>query len=53
MCVHYLWVSIGHCNVLQVLQYSDRLQLDFIKVNPGGGGGALELFLTGVCLTKP
>nr|XP_054748886.1 leucine-zipper-like transcriptional regulator 1 [Lytechinus pictus] len=31
MCVHYLWVSIGHCNVLQVLQYSDRLQLDFIK----------------------
>lgn len=31
MCVHFLWVSIGHCNVLQVLQYSDRLQLDFIK----------------------
>ncbi|PIK58930.1 putative leucine-zipper-like transcriptional regulator 1, partial [Apostichopus japonicus] len=31
MCVHYIWVSVNHCNVLRVLQYANELQLDFIQ----------------------
>lgn len=33
MCVHYIWVSVNHCNVLRVLQYANELQLDFIQVS--------------------
>ncbi|XP_033627640.1 leucine-zipper-like transcriptional regulator 1 [Asterias rubens] len=31
MCIHYLSVSITHCNVLQVLQGASKLKLDLIK----------------------